>query len=278
MEPSYVMLYDDTTGVSYMKGRISVGVLNVRLDDNVHEQLKELADSEGVSLSEYVRDLLLEAVVPIEERTERHGDQPAPDTFPVRDRIVLSMLHRILARLLPEDHNGEEGRPEDQIARAEILERGFTGEYWLEVAGFETELSARDSRQVIDILDMYRIITFSLRHLEEEGTPADEDLGYALRFRGFDHNDALEGHMARYVRFLMRDGRHWEELIPQIEASDRGNSHMPVLQMYTRMLVEYRRIMASRERRISRFDYILSVDELQRLADAQIHPDNRGRA
>jgi len=34
------------------------------VDDHVRDQLKEMADAEGVTLSEFVRDLLLEAVVP----------------------------------------------------------------------------------------------------------------------------------------------------------------------------------------------------------------------
>lgn len=254
-----------------------MAVLNVRVDDYVHEQLKELAEAEGITLSDFVRDLLRGAVVPIDERSARHGDQEAPESFSVRDRLVLSMLHRILARVLPEDANGEDGDEEYQLKKAEILESGFTGEYWFEVAGFETELSKKDSRLVIDILDMHRIITFSIGRLEKAGEPVDKKLARLLRFRGFDHNDALEGHMARYVRFLMRDGRHWEELIPQIEESDNGNSHMQVLEVYKRMLTEYRRIMNGRKDRYSDAAYLLSVDELQRLADAQIHPANRNR-
>ena len=55
-----------------------MAVLNVRVDDHVRDQLKEIADAEGVTLSEYVRDLLLEAVVPVYEAEVKHGDEPAP--------------------------------------------------------------------------------------------------------------------------------------------------------------------------------------------------------
>lgn len=254
-----------------------MAVLNVRVDDHVYERLKEIADEQGTTLSEYVRDLLLESVVPVDERSERHGDQPAPESFSLRDRLTLSLLHRILARVLPEDANGEDGDEEYQLNKAEILESGFTGQYWLEVAGFETELAKRDSERVVDILDMFRIITFSIQRLEKDGTSVDEVLVHDLRFRGFDHNDSLEGHMARYVRFLTRDGEHWTELLPQIEESDNGNSHMQVLDVYLRMLTEYRRIMDGRKNRYAHDAYFLSLDELKRLSDAQIHPANRAR-
>jgi len=254
-----------------------MGILNVRVEDHIHERLKELADDEGVTLSDFVRDLLRDAVVPIRERSEAHGDQEAPESFSVRDRLVLSMLHRILARVLPTDADGEDGDEEYQLKKAKVLESGFTGQYWLEVAGFETELSKKDSRRVVDILDMHRIITFSLRHLAEEGAPVDAELAHQLRFQGFDHNDSLEGHMAGYVRFLMADGRHWSELISQIEDSDNGNSHGQMLGVYQRMLTEYRRIMDSRTRRFSPDDYLLSAEELDRLHKAQVHPSNRSR-
>lgn len=249
-----------------------MAVLNVRIDDDTYDQLKQLAEEEGTSLSEFVRDRLLEVVVPV---SEIHGDAPAPESFSLRDRLMLSLLHRILARVLPEDANGEDGDEAYQLEKAEILESGFVGEYWFEVAGFETELSKDDSRRVIDILEMFRIITFSIERLEGDGTPVDEKLAWGLRFRGFDHNDSLEGHMARYVRYQMRDGDKWEELQPQIDESDGGNSHMKMLSIYMRMLTEYRRIMKGRERRFDRDAYFLSAEELKAIDDATIHPSNR---
>jgi len=252
-----------------------MAVLNVRVDDHVHEGLKDLADDAGVSLSEYVRDLLREAVVPVaDERGEvSHGDQRAPETMRLFERQVLAELHRIHARLVPEGGSDQDGDPGYQNRRAEILESGFTGEYWQEVAGFETELSKRDSRRVIDILQMFRAITFSIERLE--GEPLDDETRRRLVFRGFDHNDPLEGHMARYVEFLRRDGQHWTELQAQIAASDDGNSHMEMLDVYMRMLAEYRRIMDARERRFSSDSWKLTRDDLLRIAAAVIHPSRR---
>jgi uncharacterized protein YfbU (UPF0304 family) len=251
-----------------------MAVLNIRVDDRVRDQLKEMADDEGVTLSEFVRDLLMEAIVPVYEREAEHGDVPAPESMRIVDRQMLSLLHRILGRVLPEDANDVDGDLDYQLMRASILEAGFTGAYWYETAGFSTELSKRDCGRVSDILQMFRVITYSIDHLSKGGAPVDEKLAYELEFQGFDHNDALEGHMASYVDFLMRDDR-WTELKPQLERNDNGNSHSRALDTYLRMLAEYRRIMDSRERGFSRLDYLLSSEELEQIADARVHPSNR---
>lgn len=252
-----------------------MAVLNIRVDDHVRDQLKELAGGEGVTLSEYVRDLIMEAVVPVYEREVKHGDEPAPESMRIVDRQVLSLLHRILARVLPADANDVDGDLEYQLRRAKILEEGFTGEYWYETAGFSTELSKRDCGRVLDILDMFRMVTYSIDHLEKEGSPVGTKLAGELEFRGFDHNDALEGHMADYVEFVMRDDR-WTELKPQLARNDDGNSHSPSLDTYVRMVAEYRRIMDGRKRgSFRRRDYLLSLDELQQIADGRLHPSNR---
>ena len=254
-----------------------MAVLNIRVEDRIRDQLKELADAEGVTVSEYVRDLVMEAIIPVYERRVQHGDEPAPETMRITDRQGLSMLHRILARVLPDDAEGDKGDDGDadhQLSRARMIESGFTGEYWQEVAGFRTELSRRDCTRVLDILDMFRVITYSIERLEEKGTAVSEDLRYRLEFRGFDHNDGLEGHMASYVNYLMSDGR-WTELQPQVQKNDDGNSHHRMLDIYLRMLAEHRRIMDGRGLGFSRDAYLLSMEELQQIATARVHPSNR---
>lgn len=252
-----------------------MAVLNIRVDDQVRDELKDAADAEGVTVSEYVRDLVMAAIVPRYESEEDHGDQPAPETMRLADRQVLSMLHRILAHVLPEDNDDVDGDKDYQLKCARVIEAGFTGEYWREVAGFSTELSKRDCGRVLDILDMFRIITFSIRRLEKDGTTVDEELSYKLEFQGFDGNDGLEGHMASYVEFLMSDGR-WAELQPQVDSNDGGNSHSLMLDTYMRMVAEHRRIKASRDRGFHREDYLLSLEELEQIAAARVHPSRRG--
>lgn len=252
-----------------------MAVLNIRVEDRIRDQLKEMADAEGVTISEYVRDLIMEAIVPVYESEVDHGEEPPPESLRIADRQVLSLLHRILARVLPEDANDVDGNTKDQLKRAEVLESGFTGEYWKEFVGFSTELSKRDCNRVLDILDMFRVITYSIKRLEEQGTPVDEDLAYDLEFKGFDYSDGLEGHMASYVEFVMGDDR-WTELQPQLKRNDDGNSHHKVLDCYLRMLAEHRRIKDSRGRGFRLEDYLLSREELEQIAAAKVHPSNRG--
>src|SRR4051812_44251104 len=61
--------------------RRAMAVLNVRVDDHVRDQLKGMADADGLTLSEYVRDLLLAAVVPVYTPDVKHGDEPAPESM-----------------------------------------------------------------------------------------------------------------------------------------------------------------------------------------------------
>src|SRR4051794_21779128 len=160
-----------------------MAVLNIRVDDRVRDQLKELADGHGVTTSEYVRDLLMEALVPVFEREVKHGDEPPAERMRIVDRQGLSLLHRILGRVLPEEANDVDGDLEYQLMRARILEEGYAGEYWCETAGFRTELSKRDCSRVSDILQMFRITTYSITELESEGRPVAEKLAHQLDFR-----------------------------------------------------------------------------------------------
>lgn len=158
-----------------------MAVLNIRVDDQVRDQLKDMADEEGITVSEYVRNLVMAAIVPGYEPEEDQGDLPAPTSMRIADRQVLSLLHRILAHVVPKDD--DEIDPRSQLKSARVIESGFTTEYWREVAGFRTELSKRDCERVLDILDMFRMITFSFKELEKEGTPVSEELSHQLEFR-----------------------------------------------------------------------------------------------
>jgi len=247
-----------------------MAVLNVRIDDQVRDQLKSLAEANDMTLSEFTRNLLLEVVQPIIPGGPPRGDAAAPESLKTMDRQVLSLLHRILARVLPEDSNDVDGNPRYQLERARVLEHGFTSEYWMEIAGFNTELSRRDCGRVSDILQMFRVIWFSIDQLQTDGKPLDAELADRLVFKGFDFNDQLEGQMAQYVKYQIGKDL-WTELQPQIAATDGGNSHRPMLDTYSRMLAEYRRILDGRERGAGVRDWELSKGDLERLAQALMY-------
>ena len=191
------------------------------------------------------------------------------------ERQQLALLHRILARVVGDD-NDVDGDKAYQLERAHVLEEGFVGEYSQEFCGIAPELSASDSKFVLDVLDLFRIITFSMKKLESDGATIDEDLRRALRFDGLDANDPTEGQMLAYARYLVSEER-WAELLDTFsDKNDRGNSHGRRAAMYRRMLDEHARIEAEQSRDRFRHDaFLLGIDDLRRIADAQTHPDNR---
>lgn len=247
-----------------------MAVLNIRIDDDYRGRLREKAEEQDVSLSEYVRRLVVEDVVDVRGRELVNDIEPAPTTMSLWERQMLSLQLRTYASTLPE---GPERQ--SQIRKADILEEGYVAEYGTVTAGFLTELSHLDCTRVIDILQMFSTITCSMKRLSEKGEAVDAPMARYLTFLGFDHNDTLESRMASYVEFLTEVEGGWEELLPQIEKADKGNSHKRVLETYLRMLNEYRRIMDPRIHSYNPEDYFLSLEDLQRLSEARVHPSRR---
>jgi len=247
-----------------------MAVVNVRIDDDTHEQLKKRATEDGVTLSEYIRNLISEEVAPIYEE-DMPVDMESPETLSPIHRRLLANSFKALASAAKDKHDKEY-----YLKAVKVFEEGLTGEYG-SYLGLYGELSKRDCARVLDILDMFRAITFSCDDLEKEGTPVDNKLRESLHYHGFDYNDSLEGRMAGYIDYLTQEEKKWTELLPQIKEADNGNSHMPMLSMYLRMLAELRRIRESRKGDHGRFSWKLNADDLQRLANAQIHPSIRHR-
>lgn len=247
--------------------------ITVRLDDDTRDALQAHAEEEGLTVSDFLRELIRAEVTPVREDAVREGF--TPDSMTPKERHILSLLHRILARVMPEDSNDVDGDAEYQLERAKVLEAGFTQEYWTEYAGIAPELSKRDAKFVMDVLDMFRMVDHSVAELTKT-EPVSDEIVYSLRFRGFDHNDSLERKMANYVEFLVSDGR-WVERAEFLEGPERGNSHHPTIDTYSRMLAEYRRIREDGRKKPSngRASRTLSVADLNALAAARVHPENR---
>lgn len=254
-----------------------MATITVRIDDAVRDALQAKAEEEHQTLSDFVRDRLQDAVFAFRDDERGKGERDkelGPDTLSALDRHTLSLLHRILGRVLPEDANDVDGDREYQLERAKVLERGFTKEYWAEFAGLRPELSPRNSEFVMDVLEMFRIALYSINDLQEQGVVIDESLQRALRFDGFDHNDALEGQMSDYVRFLVQDDK-WTEQEAFVLGPDRGNSHHQSVPIYSRMLTEYREVKQNKSRKTGRKSYLLTEEELRRIAASRVHPSRR---
>nr|WP_323848191.1 YfbU family protein [Curtobacterium flaccumfaciens] len=242
------------------------------MDDETRDALQRQADEAGVTVSDFIRALIREAVMDLGNRVTRDGY--TPETLSPKDRHILSLLHRILGRVLPKDtETDSDGDEEYQLERARVLEEGFTLEYETEYAGISAELSARDSLRVMDIFELFRMTGDSIKILRQQGITVPEDLEEDLSFRGFDFNDQLESKMAAYARFMINDDR-WEEQADFIKGRTGGNSHKKMLDTYMRMLSEYRRVRSRRRPTFGR-DYPLTLEELEAIAAERVHPDNR---
>ena len=127
----------------------------------------------------------------------------------------------ILEKLYPEEA--------DYYARnRKALENGYELHYsWL-TENISDGLSEEECKEVLDILDMYRSITFSWQRLHE-----GEELPEKLKFRGFDGNN--ETALMSYVQYFVIDLERFDELTYG-EEHPYFNSHCPMLDKYRRML------------------------------------------
>lgn len=251
-----------------------MATVTLRLDEGVKDQLEAVARGRGQTLSDLIRSTLDQLLSP----TARAGQlptAPAPASLTMVERQQLALLHRILARVVGDDGDTD-GDREYQLERAKVLESGFVQQYATEFSGIEPELSARDCEFVMDILDMFRRITFSIDKLEADGVELPEGISDQLAFSGFDLNDPREGKLLDYARHLV-DEDHWTELLPTFSPdNDRGNSHSRRADVYARMLDELRTMpVDDLSLRGARDSFFLGVEELQRLADARVHPSQR---
>lgn len=133
------------------------------------------------------------------------------------ERLILINQYRILEKLYPSE-------VEDLKLTREALESGYTIEY----PDIEDEVPEEIAREVLDVLDMYRAITFGLRKL-----PDDDELRkhFSAKFRGFDGNE--EGPRYGYAHYLVERRGDW----PELKGSGDGcNSHSNTLYRYRPML------------------------------------------
>jgi uncharacterized protein YfbU (UPF0304 family) len=243
-----------------------MATLSVRLEDPLHRRVEEAAEASGVSISEWVRQLIV----------ERLGlDDPdawsAPTTLSNPDRLQLSAQFRLLGLM-----TSDEDESEEYERLVEVLERGFTGEYGNVFASIHDELPISECRLVWDILDMFRVIRPSVERLEPDRLKKIDELAKGvLRFDGFDFNDAREIRLAIYARFLVESGR-WSELAVHFDAGhEHGNSHHPNLDKYLRMLEVFTPIWERKIRGIGRGSNHLSEDELREIVLAAYHPSRQ---
>ena len=91
-----------------------------------------------------------------------------------------------------------------------------------------------ECKEVIDILDMYRAITFSYQKLEDKG---ELESHLYLKFSGFDGNN--ETNQMAYAQYFMIDLDRFKELRYDQPSPDL-NSHMQMMPKYRSMLSKWK--------------------------------------
>lgn len=140
-----------------------------------------------------------------------------------RDRLLLINQYKILASL-----NKDEADHYQELIS--ILENGYAVFYSQFDEGVWDDMSQEDGQFVLNILDLYRAIEDVKRSTKDK-----QLLLHAYSFfRGFDGNNET-GHMS-FCRFLIETQGKFQEQQQYLLKNDNLNSHMPMIDKYSRML------------------------------------------
>ena len=163
------------------------------------------------------------------------------------ERLMLVNQYLILEGLYPDEK-------EFYANNRKAIEEGFELHYSDLFAGISDEtLTEEECREVLDILDMFRAITFSYEKLQDK-TGIDE---YRIKFHGFDLNDEYEGKRVIYSRYFINDLDRFEELKYGKGYAD-CNSHTLMIDVYRRMLNKWNWIQ--RKYKLSKDDILKIIE------------------
>jgi uncharacterized protein YfbU (UPF0304 family) len=163
-------------------------------------------------------------------------------------RLMLINQYKILEALYEEDRDY-------YSSCREILEEGYELHYQdLFLTISDDVIKEDECKEVLDILDLYRAITFSYRKLEDKEGLSE----YMIKFEGFDANDEEEYRRYLYTRYFILKLDRYKEL--QYNGKDTEyNSHSPKLPKYRRMLEQWKKAGSKQD---------LTKEEIFRILDA----------
>ena len=177
------------------------------------------------------------------------------------EKLIVLMLSELYEKL------GVEGEIEPDFIKSAIFGNQLWGLKW-KYSGipFEESEDPEVVKEVVDILDMWSFIEYTYSHLTEaEKKQLEIDaapFGKEPKFIGFDGNNETE-YMGTAM-FLVNDLERFQEF-----KGRNFNSHMQVVEIYSRMLETFEPI------RENLTNKPMSVDDLTKILKAQIHPSRR---
>jgi uncharacterized protein YfbU (UPF0304 family) len=159
------------------------------------------------------------------------------------ERWMLSNQFRILEALYPDE-------AESYAEAREAIENGYELQYDLLSQHIsEDVMSVEDCNEVIDILNMFRVLKFSYEDLDDKSEIDEGD----IEFGGFDGNH--EGKQMAFTRHFCGSGESYAEL----NRSGGFNSHWPMLDRYRQMLAEWKK--SANQHRLTKEDIQRIISE-----------------
>ncbi|EPD5886849.1 TPA: YfbU family protein [Vibrio cholerae] len=165
--------------------------------------------------------------------------------FTPKERLNLINQYKILAKLYPED-------AEHYDELREILEEGYEIFYSMVDQWVCEDMPKEEGKFVLDILDLYRFIEDYKRISKDENIIKH----HRSSFRGFDGNNESE-YMA-FARFLIIKQGKFSEQKDYLRQNDNLNSHMPMVDIYKRMLEKWKALGKP---------YQLTAEQIQNILD-----------
>lgn len=234
--------------------------ITLRVPDNLRTLIAEAAEANGQSQSDYLRQAIEVHIKRVNPEYDRQPTEKNISLTPY-ERASLILQHQTLLAAqgkLPKEFN----TPEWNERAIEALERGYEGEYPQLFPSHTETLNTYDCELVWDILDMFRVIRFSVEALGENGWDAIgvKNAEWIGTFQGFDYQRERESQMASYTEYLVKSGR-WTE---QEELAKEGiNSHRQMLPTYQSMLGVFKPVWREAVHRGGPSH--LSADDLQKI-------------
>jgi uncharacterized protein YfbU (UPF0304 family) len=250
--------YDNCITVLQSEARMAT--VTLRLDDETRDELERLAQGRGTTVSALLR-------AAIDELLGRDVEVPrayTPKSLSVIERQTLVLQHEILKRL-----SADKTDLDYHDKRIRVLSQGFTTEYYKEFAEISAELAPAEGALTMEILNMFTVLEAALDRLGEDAlAELGDNARLLLSFEGFDYNDPRETLLADIAKYLIDDGQCPSLAYHFDDEHEGGNSHMPVLDRYLRMLPVYRAVLADRRANSGRgiFDaYNFEIKDLQKV-------------
>ncbi|MGH1460742.1 MAG: YfbU family protein [Neptuniibacter sp.] len=140
-----------------------------------------------------------------------------------KERVIIANQLKMLEKLYPDE-------AKYYADHRKAIEYGFKLHYsWIAEHIDDDEMSEAECKEVLNVLDMHRAITYSYNRIKDKTDLTVEE----IRFRGYDGNN--ETRQFSYTNYFITDLGRFDELKFDSEYPD-FNSHCPMVGKYQRML------------------------------------------